>query len=588
MRQKLFERLRDNGKALETLQILAEASHLLNSTIEYDELLVNVLKLVTRAVNANAAMVYRYDEKRNDLRGRFFSGVEDPQAMTFQMGQGFVGWVAVHKEAVISSDPTHDPRYRADIKDLSDMELKSIIAYPLHLRGNFFGVIEAINKIEGEFDQTDLDTFELLSDQIALAINNALLYRDAKQQALQRETLFEVSAKLMSSLTLESVLHNILTALQKVVDFDAGGIYLIDDENGAVESITSIGYDPAVESDLHLKIGQGIVGSVARTGQSEIIPDTSKDERYINARQESKSEIVVPVMLTSRMIGVFNLENDHLDAFTQEDLDILTIFATQAAISIERARLHRYMLEQKKLEEQLSIARTIQKTFLPDAVPDIKGYDIWGTNIASGEVGGDYFDFIKIVENQLGVTIADVSGKGIPASLIMASFRASLIAEIRNNYAIRTICRKVNNLLCESLEIGNFVTAIYGVLDTKNNIFTFSNCGHNPGIMLRADGSIEELFEGGLLLGIRRDSHYEERPVYINAGDILCLYTDGVTEAEDMNGVQFETDRMIKILTKHRDEPASRIGQRIVDAVMSFSRHDQALDDLTLIIIKRR
>jgi sigma-B regulation protein RsbU (phosphoserine phosphatase) len=590
---EFLDRLKNSPKSPEKLALLAQAAQLLNSTIEYEELMKNVLKLVTRAVDAEAATVFRYDPDRKDLRIRFYSGDEEPRQLNIPIGRGFVGWVAEHKEPVLTNSPAEDSRYSGKIRDIQGVEIRSILCYPLSLRGKFFGVIEAINKKEGEFDQSDLDTFNVLSDHIALAIYNAGLYRASKRQALQRKTLFDVSKRLMSPLTLDEVLHSILRALMKVVDFHAGGVYLIDNESGGVESITSLGYEKVVEADLHLKIGEGIVGTVARTGKAEVVPDVTKDDRYIDARPKTRSEIVVPVVSDDKLIGVFNLENDKLDAFSDEDLDILTTFASQAAISIERARLHKYILEQKKIEQQLSIARTIQKTFLPDEVPQIPGYDLWGANIPSGEVGGDYFDFIRIVDYQLGIAVADVSGKGIPAALIMASFRASLIAEIRNNYAIRSICQKVNNLLCESLEPENlepenFVTAIYGVLDTKNSIFTFANCGHNPGLLLRSDGTIEELAEGGLILGVRPGSTYEERPVYIKSGDILCFFTDGISEAENAQGSQFETRRIIDIIKKHKSLSAAEIGGKTIEAVRSFAHNEHSMDDLTLIIIKRK
>lgn len=581
---ELPKKIRDAQVSPEKLALVAEAAHLLNSTLEYEEVMKNVLQLVTKAVNAEAAIVYRYDPSQKDLKVRFYSGDMEPFHMIIAMGQGFVGWVAEHREPVLTNDPQADPRFAPEIQNVT---LRSIICYPLTLRGKFFGVVEAINKKDGVFEPADLDVFDLLSDQIALAISNAQLYRSVKKQALQRKTLFEVSRQIMMPLALDEVLHNILVALQKVLDFDAGGIYLIDHASGAIESISSIGYDKLLEPDLSLKIGQGVVGWVARTGEPELVPDTSQDTRYINARPQTRSEIVVPVFSDSKLIGVLNLEHDEMNAFSADDLELLTTFASQAAISIDRARVHKYLMEQKKIEEQLSIARAIQKTFLPRTVPKVTGYDLWGANISSGEVGGDYYDFIKIVENQIGITIADVSGKGIPAALIMASFRASLIAEIRNNYAIRTICQKVNNLLCESLEPENFVTAIYGVLDAKNSIFTFANCGHNPGILLRADGRVEELLEGGMLMGIRRDTTYEERPLYIASGDVLCLYTDGVPEAPNAAGDQFEMARVIDILKTYRQLPAAAIGAKMIDAVNAFAAEDAVLDDLTLIVLKR-
>jgi len=573
--------------APEKLALLAEASRALNSSIEYEPVMKTVLQLITRAVNAEAALVYRYDSGRRDLRAYFYSGNENFRPINLQMGQGFAGWVAQNREPIMINDAPADKRYDSRLNELQDIELRSLICFPLTLRGRFFGVIEAINKKDDLFDDSDMDTIQLLSDQISMTIHNANLYRNIRRQALQRTTLFEVSRNLMSPLTLDEVLYNILTALKRVFDYNAGGVYVVDSRSGNIDSIKSIGYDKIMENDLHLKIGQGIVGYVARTGKAEIVPDVSKDNRYINAREETRSEVVVPIKADGNMIGAFNLESDQLDAFTRKDVELLSAFASHAALAIERARLMRLVLEQKKIEEQLSIARTIQKSFLPDTLPRIDRFDIWGTNIPSGEVGGDYFDFIQIVENQLGIAIADVSGKGIPASLIMAAFRASLIAEIRNNYAIRTICSKVNNLMYESLEQGNFVTGIYGVLDSKNSIFTFSNCGHNPGLLIRRDGSVEELTEGGMLWGIKPDVRYEERPMYLITGDILCLFTDGITEAEHSSGQQFESERLVSLIQKNNDLTSADLGKKILDEIHEFAKEGPPPDDLTLIIIKR-
>jgi GAF domain-containing protein len=393
----IISRLKDSQKSPEKLALLVEASHILNSTLEYEELMKNVLHLVVQAVNAEAAIVYRYDPSHQDLRVRFYSG-DEPHQITIHMGQGFVGWVAEHQEPILTNTPAQDERFSEEIQNV---ELKSIICYPLFLRGKFFGVVEAINKKDGHFEQTDLDTLNLLADQIALAINNAQLYRSVKRESLRRKTLFEVSRQLLMPFTLDELLNNILVTLKRVIDYNAGSVFLINDETGHIDSITSIGYDPVLEIDLKLKIGQGLVGWVARTGEAVIVPDTSKDDRYINARPETKSELVAPIRSDRKLIGVLNLESDRLNAFSEDDKEILNTFSPQAAISIERARMHRLMLDQKKIEEQLLIARDIQKTFLPDKVPQVVGYDIWGANIPSGEVGGDYYDFIQIVDNQL-------------------------------------------------------------------------------------------------------------------------------------------------------------------------------------------
>jgi sigma-B regulation protein RsbU (phosphoserine phosphatase) len=338
---------------------------------------------------------------------------------------------------------------------------------------------------------------------------------------------------------------------------------------------------------MRLKIGQGLVGWVAQNGEPVIVPDVSKEERYFPGDPSTRSEIAAPFEINNRIIGVINMESSEFEAYDDNSLELVTAFASHAAIAIERARMHDKMVENRRLEEQLSIARHIQLSFIPKNDPEIMGYDVSGVNIPSGEVGGDYYDFIDIVDRQTGIAIADVSGKGIPAALIMASFRASLIAEIRNNYAIRTICRKVNDLLYESLERDNFVTAFYGVLDSKNDIFTFSNCGHNRPIWLNKSDDVRQLEEGGMALGVLGDMTYEERPISISPGDIILMYTDGVTEAEASDGSQFGEKRLVDLLIASRDKSAQEIHQTIYDEIKNFARADSVFDDVTMVVIKK-
>ncbi|MDH4223786.1 MAG: GAF domain-containing protein [candidate division Zixibacteria bacterium] len=300
------------------------------------------------------------------------------------------------------------------------------------------------------------------------------------KEALEAQILLDVARLISSSLDLDEVLELMLDSLKRMLKYDAAAIFLIDKKKQEVGEIKTRGYDLALEQDLILKVGQGLVGWVAEHKEPVIVQDVEKDSRYIQARHETKSEIVVPIMTDQRIIGVFNLESNEVNSYSSDDLNLLTAFASHCAVAIERTRLHKEILIKHKLEEELLIARRIQESFLPHKDPVLSGFDISGINISSEQVGGDYYDFIPIVENQIGIAIGDVSGKGIPASLIMASFRASLIAEIRNNYAIRTIFFKVNNLLYESIERENYVTAVYGVLNVENKIFTFSNAGHNP------------------------------------------------------------------------------------------------------------
>jgi phosphoserine phosphatase RsbU/P len=572
-----------------TEKLLLEAARIFNSTLEYEELIELVLRLVLKAMNAEAALVFRVDHDRTDMKIRFMHGRDGRMRVYFlEVGQGVVGWVAQYREGLILNDP-NDPRVESFIKQMSDIDVRSIISVPLVGKGQMIGVVEAINKADGPFTSADLDILAGLNNQIAVAIDNAHLYREIKREALEKDLLLQVGKKLSGSLELNEVLREIMASLQRVVTYEVGGVFLIDPAVNEIRSIYSVGYPQGYDDRLQLKIGHGLVGHVAKSGESVIVPDVTVDPRYVDANPTTRSEIVVPIKLDDRLIGVINLEAAEPGAFDHRAQALISAFASHAAISIERARLHESSLAGKRLEEQLNIAREIQRSFLPQADPQawIRGYDVAGRNVPSMEVGGDYYDFIRIVQNHTGIAIGDVSGKGIPAALIMASFRASLIAEIRNNYSIRTICQKVNSLLYESLEAGNYVTAVYGVLDSRNHIFTFANCGHNQPFVLRANGTVEYLSEGGPVLGVSSESLYEERALVIQPDDILVFYTDGVTEAFSEAGEEFGLDRLVAVIRANRQKSAQLLADAIYDAVMAFAAPTHMFDDLTMIIIKR-
>ncbi|MGB8656184.1 MAG: GAF domain-containing protein [Candidatus Zixiibacteriota bacterium] len=570
-------------------QLFIETSKLLNSTLNLHELLEVILNLAAKTMGAEASSLLLMDEKTEKLRLHISpkEKAEGKRQLELRMGEGITGWVAEHVQPVISNNVREDPRFSPQLEDQLGFPIRSLICVPLLRRGKLVGVAAALNKMnEKEFGQEDLETFSSLADQIAIALDNSYLYSRAKKKTLEMETLLEVEKSLSSSLDINGLLELILDSLSKVVRYDAAAIFLVDKTKQEIEHIKVRGFDAALEPDLHLKIGHGLAGWAAKSQKSIIVPDVRQDPRYIEARVETKSEMVVPIISQKRIIGVFNLESNKPSAYTEDDLELLEAFAGLAAISLERARQYEEILKKRQLEEELSIAQRIQQSFLPREKPQLAGFDVSGVNIPSEEVGGDYYDFIPIIEHQLGITIGDVSGKGIPAALIMASFRASLIAEIRNNYAIRSIMFKVNNLLYESTASDIYVTAVYGVLDIKNRIFTFSNAGHNAPILRHADGRMEYLTEGGIALGMFENSKYEERALGINPGDVMVFYTDGVTEAKNEKDEEFGTKRLKRVINDSHRASAAQIQENIYSAVKDFTATLPRGDDLTVIVIK--
>jgi serine phosphatase RsbU (regulator of sigma subunit) len=464
---------------------------------------------------------------------------------------------------------------------------RSALVLPLIRRGEPFAAIECLDKRGGDFSAADFDRLEVAAEGVAFALDYALLSQEIERRALEKDVLLDITKALAAPFDLEDVVEAIFSALRQVIDFDAAAIYLVNRRTETLELVSEHGYPEGSESAFDLQIGQGIVGWVAKSGQPVIVPDVRADARYVAARAATRSEIAAPLMVEGRAIGVFNLESDHEDVYHDGHLELLLAFAAQAAMAVERARTARERVERRRLERELSIARDIQRSFLPAGPPSVPGFDVAGTSISHDQVGGDYYDFITVSETRLGLAIADVSGKGIPAALLMAGFRMCLLAEIRNEFAIRAVMRKVNQLLHESTERHRFVTAFYGVLDWRNNVVIFCNAGHNPPLLLRADGTSEELSDGGVALGVLEDTRYEERPVALGAGDVMVMYTDGISEAEDDHGEQFGVERIATIVRTHAGHTARELTQDIVAAVLDWAGEKGPGDDLTLIVVRK-
>lgn len=496
--------------------------------------------------------------------------------------EGLAGWAFTHQESLRLATGDPRPELAGEIEPF-----RSGLVIPLFRRGEPFGAIECLDKRGADaFSDADFDQLEVAAESVSFALDYALLYQATERRALEKDVLLEVTRALAAPFDLDEVIEAIFKSLRQVVAYDAAAIYLVNRKTQQLEIVSESGYPSGSEQAFDLQIGQGIVGWVAHTGEAAIVPNVASDARYVAARPETRSEIAAPMVNEGRIVGVFNLENDKDDAYHEGHLELLSAFAAQAAVAVERARFTRELVEQRRIEKELAIAREIQLSFLPDKAPMISGFELAGTTRAHDEVGGDYYDFIPVTESRVGIAIADVSGKGIPAALIMAGFRMCLLAEIRNEFSIRAVMRKVNVLLHESTERNKFVTAFYGVLDQRSRFFTFSNAGHNPPILVRQDGPIEYLEDGGLALGVLPDSHYEDRPVMLRPGDVLVLYTDGVSEAESADGEQFGHTRLERCIERHHGKSATEIVARIEEEVVEWTGTRGLNDDLTLVVLK--
>jgi serine phosphatase RsbU (regulator of sigma subunit) len=410
--------------------------------------------------------------------------------------------------------------------------------------------------------------------------------------------LLQISRTMSGTLDLDEILNHLLDTVREALRYDAAGVFVLNRQDlyprppglphQLIAGMAARGFDPRPAGrDPMLVGGKGIIGHVIRTGEKVVAPDVTRNPYYVEGRAATHSEIAVPIVLQGTPIGALNLESDTLGEYDERDVDVLDFFAEAAAISIEKAMLHRQLLEKKRIEDQLHIAQEVQSRLLPSDPPALAGYDIAGLSLPTYDIGGDYFDYFPVAGGGLGLVIADVSGKGIPAALIMATFRALLRTHARRDADAARVVQAVNAQLVESVGLPAFVTAVYGVLDAATGRFAYANCGHNPPLVVRATGRVDLLGSSGPFLGVFAQAEHESGEAVLEPGDRLVLFTDGVVDTFHADGTEFGVDRLADTIRRSNGAGVQDILQRVVEATRGFSGSTTFQDDFTLMIVQR-
>ncbi len=298
--------------------------------------------------------------------------------------------------------------------------------------------------------------------------------------------------------------------------------------------------------------------------------------------------VIVPMQIQGETRGLICLgEKLSREPYSQADLDLLSSLGNLAIISLENARLFKEALEKQKMEDELQIAREIQKGLLPSVLPAIPSFDIAATNISSKQVGGDYYDVITTGDGTYVIAIGDVSGKGTPAALLMANLQATIRALVPLKISLSELTARVNNLMCHNTGADKFITFFWGFLDPVSMAFTYVNAGHNYPFLIRADGSTVRLESGGMILGIVPTmTPYEQDRTAFHAGDVLVLFTDGVSEAMSKTSQEYSEDRLEALIRAQRHLPAQALIDAIHQDILQFTHGAMQSDDITLMVLK--
>src|SRR3989440_2428508 len=400
----------------------------------------------------------------------------------------------------------------------------------------------------------------------------------------------KVGVTLLASTTLEQTLDQIVSLVFEAVPADRCLLMMRDEGHEELRVAVARLRDRVGEVG-EIRVSRNVMDEVVIRGKSVLTSDAQHDPRFASGTmvlQGVRSVLAVPLGVSEKVFGIIYADSPIAEGrFTEDHLKVLTTLASVAAIRVENARLTEEQLERERLERELQVASEIQQRFQPTSAPQVTGYELQGISFPCYEIGGDYYDFIKRSNGNLVVALGDVSGKGTAAALLMSSLHAAVHAQFETHASLVLTISAINRYLVESIPANRFVTLFYAELDPTNGTLAFLNAGHNPPLIVHAGGTMEQLAAGGLPLGIMADADFREGNTKLQPGDVLVIYSDGVSEAVSPTSEEFGPTRLYEAVARNMDASAAGIRDRIESALTKFLQGTPAADDITLVIVKR-
>jgi len=573
----------------ELLSTLFELGREVTSVLNLDELLAKIPQLIARLTRFSAFSVYLLDEKRQELRIGYAVGYPEGVLpnLRLKVGQGVVGAAVEEGRPILVNDIRQEPRYMGPLRNML-----SQLAVPMRRKGRVIGALNLLNEVEGAFSPQDEALLRQFAAHVAVAIENARLFESERQYVETLETLAEIGREMASILALDQLLGRIASLTKRVIDYRTFGILLLNDESQVLEMKLAVSYGKGNESK-QMKLGEGLVGWAALHKEPVLVADVSQDPRYVNLVDDARSELVVPLLVKDRCIGVFDLESPELNAFTKEHRELLTLLASQAAVAIDNARLYEELRRnEERIEKELRFAQRVQLALLPTELPKtVQGVDIAGRFEPARELGGDIHDFLAPDAETLVVAVGDVSGKGAPAALYGA-FAAELVRSrtmrrrfTPDRFSVSGVLQAMNTILHERQLEEYYCTLCYAFFDFKERLLTMSNSGLPYPIHCAGD-SCGQIELPGVPLGSFPGVTYDEVTIPLRGDDVFVFCTDGIFEAADDSGQDFGGRRLCDVVRENRGRSAREIVDAIFAAVTSFQRAGPHADDMTAVAMK--
>jgi sigma-B regulation protein RsbU (phosphoserine phosphatase) len=564
----------------ELLDFLLEVTAATSQTLDLDQLLPNVAEIIQKVLPYDLFAILLYSEKRQDLRIRYAVGHREEVVsnLVLALGEGITGTAAARGEPVLVGDVRSDPRYLNSVD-----AVRTELAVPMMSRGKLVGVIDLQSTRVNAYTEYDRALLRLIAARVTSAIDNARLYRRVDRQNRTLKVLTHISREFSAILNLNELLGKIAETMRALINYDAFSILLVDYEARALRHRFSIRYDQRVDID-NIPLGKGITGAAATSREVVRVHDTTKDPRYIASHPDIRAEVAVPLVVQDRVVGVMDLESERVGFFTDDHVRTLTVLAPQIASSVDNARLYEELAtRERRMEEDLKAARELQRVLLPDGAPEIAGMETAVKLRPARQISGDVYDVFEHKDGNTVIAIGDVSGKGAAAALYggLVSGLLRMLAPRRRRPA--ELLRALNDALIERKVESRYVTLCVLLWDPVTRQIVMANAGSLPPMICRANEIVKVRVEG-VPLGLLDSREYEEVPFQLERGDLLALYSDGITDHINLAGVEYGRGRLAQVIRSHCHLSAADLVNEIFKDVDRFARN--AFDDQTVFVMK--
>jgi phosphoserine phosphatase RsbU/P len=565
------------------LDFLLDVAAATSETLDLDRILANVAGIVKEVIPYDLFAILLYSERQGGLNIRYAIGHREEivRSLLLPLGDGITGSAAETRQPILVTDVRNDPRY------LSALDaVQSELAAPMLTRGKLVGVIDLQSTHLNTYREQDRSLLQLIAGRVAVAIDNARLYRRVDRQNRTLKTLSHLSQEFSSILDVNELLDKIAKIVHKLVAFDAFSILLVDPEQKALRHRFSQRYDERVNLD-NIPLGKGITGAALESRGVVRVVDTMADPRYIASHPDVRSEIAVPLVVQDRAIGVMDLESEKIGYFTEDHSRLLALLAPQIASSVENARLYEELAQrEQRMDQDLKAARNVQSVLLPREAPPIKGLEIAIRSRPAREITGDVYDIFEH-GNDAVFALGDVSGKGAAAALYGAMVSGLLRTLAHRKRRPAELLRLLNNVLRERAVEARYVTLLVVVWERAHRRFIMANAGSDPPLICR-NGEILKPRVEGIPAGMLDGREYEELVFDAQPGDLMLLSSDGITDQLNPQEEEYGRSKLAGSLRRVCGKSAQFVADQILADLDEFTAGAPAFDDQTMLVLKVR